>query len=446
MNIGIFTYGTRGDLQPYIALALGLMDKGHKVTLSATEDFKDFVEGFGVTFQPLWGNAETMMNSTEGQGMLQTENSIKLMKYYFKVLHDNREPSRRSYYEAISKVDFIIANSMTLPIVSVIAEKQKKQVALTYFMPPIVSTNEFPLGDFDFFNFPWYNKLTYKIAHGFFWKFIKQDTNEYRKELGLSELKENLVTYLDKQKILDLYCLSQSLIPQPNDWETHHKITGFINIPKQKREEHFLDQTPTELTEWLSKGDKPIYIGFGSNVVGNTEKFSKILAGILEKTTERILFCAGWSQFDNLSKHENLFVTKYVNHETILPRCKLGIFHGGAGTLATMLRHNLPVIIISFYTDQPTWGKIVERKKLGLHIPVKSLSVDKLISAIQKVQTDEIKNNVSTIGQHIRNENGLENAITEIENYFNDRQKYGTQQRLCDMVAYEQVLSGCNSI
>ena len=85
MNIGIFTYGTRGDLQPYVALALGLMEKGHKVTLSATEDFKDFIEGFGVTFQPLWGNAETMMNSTEGQSILQTENSIKLMKYYLAI-------------------------------------------------------------------------------------------------------------------------------------------------------------------------------------------------------------------------------------------------------------------------------------------------------------------------------------------------------------------------
>jgi UDP:flavonoid glycosyltransferase YjiC (YdhE family) len=426
MNIGVFTYGTRGDLQPYVALALGLMDKGHKVTLSATEDFKDFVEGFGIKFEPLWGNAETMMNSKEGQSILQTENSIKLMKYYFKVLHDNRESLRKSYYQAISKVDFIIANSMTLPIVSAIAEKQSKKVALTYFMPPVVPTTEFPLGDFDFFNFPWYNKFTYKIAQSFFWKFIKQDTNEYRKQLGLPELKENLITYLDKQKILDLYCLSQSLIPQPKDWETHHKITGFINVPKQKRETHFLDQTPIELTEWMSKGDKPIYIGFGSNGIGNTEKFSKILKEVLEKTNERILFCTGWSQFDNLPKHNNLFVTKYVNHETILPPCKLGVFHGGAGTLATMLRHNLPIIIVSFYTDQPTWGKIVERKKLGVHIPVKKLSADKLISAIQKVQAVEIENNVSTVGQQIRNENGLDNAITEIENYFNDKQKYGT--------------------
>ena len=423
MNIGIFTYGTRGDLQPYIALALGLMDKGHKVTLSATEDFKEFVEGFGVSFQPLWGNAETMMNSVEGQNILQTENSIKLMKYYFKVLHDNRKPLRKSYYEAISKVDFVIANSMTLPIVSAIVEKQNKKIALTYFMPPVVPTNEFPLGDFDFLNFSWYNKFTYKIAQYFFWQFVKNDTNEYRKELGLSELQENLVTYIDKQKVLDLYCISQSLIPQPKDWENHHKITGFINIPKQKRDKHFLDQTPFELTEWLSKGEKPIYMGFGSNGIGNTNKFTKIITEILEKTTERILFCTGWSQFDNLPTHDNLFVTKYVNHETILLQCKVGVFHGGAGTLATMLRHNLPVVIVSFYTDQPTWGKIVEQRKLGVHIPVKSLTADKLISAIQKVETEEIKENILTVGQTIRNENGLDNAVTEIEKYFNEKQK-----------------------
>jgi sterol 3beta-glucosyltransferase len=420
MNIGIFTYGTRGDLQPYIALALGLMDKGHTVTLSATEDFKEFVEGFGVTFQPLWGNAETMMNSIEGQEILQTENSIKLMKYYFKVLHDNREPLRKSYFEAISKVDFIIANSMTLPIVSAIVEKQNKKIALTYFMPPVVPTTEFPLGDFDFLNFSWYNKFTYKIAQFFFWQFVKKDTNEYRNKLGLAELKENLVAHIDKQKVLDLYCISQSLIPQPKDWESHHKITGFINIPKQKRDNHFLDQTPTELTEWLLKGDKPIYIGFGSNGIGNTTKFIKIINHILEQTTERILFCSGWSRFDNLPKHDNLFVTKYVNHETILPQCKIGVFHGGAGTLATMFRHNLPVIIVSFYTDQPTWGKIVEHRKLGVHIPVKSLTAEKLISAIYLVQKDEIKNNVLKVGQEIRNENGLGNAITEIEKYFND--------------------------
>lgn len=435
MKIGIYTYGTRGDVQPYIALALGLMDKGHQVTLSAPSDFKGFVEGFGVSFEGLYGNAEEAMNSPEGVSVLQSENTIKLMKHFFKVLNNIKVPLRKSYFNAISKVDYIIANSATLPIVSAIAEKQNKKIVLTYFMPPVVPTTEFPLGDFDFLNFSWYNKLTYKIAHLFYWKFVKQETNEYRQELGLPVLKENLVTHINRQKPLDLYCISPTLIPQPEDWESHHKITGFLTVPNQKRETHSFDKITPELTEWLEQGDKPIYIGFGSNGVGNKEKFTTILTKILDKTDERILFCTGWSLLENFPKHKNLFITKYVNHETILPKCKVGVFHGGAGTLATMLRNNLPVIIVSFYTDQPTWGKIVEHKKLGAHIPVKSLTTDKLISAIQLAQTNNIKNNVSAVGQSIRNENGLGNAVNEIEKYF-DNKKYDTQ---CCMKVYRSI-------
>lgn len=418
MNIGIFTYGTRGDLQPYIALALGLMNNGHKVTISATEDFKDFVENFGVGFQPLFGNAETMMNTAEGKSILQTENSIALMKYYFKVLHNNRVALRKSYFNAITKVDYIIANSMTLPIVAAIAEKQKKKMALTYFMPPVVATSEFPVADFDFLNFGWYNKFTYRLAHYFFWKFIEKDTNEYRKELGLEKLNKNIIHHLDQQKILDIYCISPSLIPQPKDWEPHHKITGFINIPKEKRETTSIEKPTAELENWLTNGTSPIYIGFGSNGVGNSQKFVSLIQAILRETNERILFCTGWGVFNNLPQHKNLFVTKYINHEAILPKCKLGIFHGGAGTLATMLRNELPVIIISFYTDQPTWGKIVEKLELGIHIPVKKLNEEKLLRAILKVQHQKIKKNVVKMGAKIRSENGLENAITEIENYF----------------------------
>ncbi len=416
MNIGIFTYGTRGDVQPYIALALGLIDKGHSVMIAAPENFKELVEGFGLAFHPLYGDAEEKMNSAEGQSVLKAENTIKLMKYFFKVLREAKEPLRKSYIEGFDKADFIIANAATLPITSSIAEKQNKKLAITYFMPPVVPTTEFPLGDFDFLNFTWYNKLTYKLAHLFFWKFVKAETNEFRQELGLPILKENLINYIGKQKPLDLYCLSPSLIRQPKDWDDNHKITGFLTVPEQKAAGSL--ENPTGLNEWLLKGDKPIYIGFGSNGVGNTEKFISVINSILSETNERILFCTGWAVFNDLPVHENLFVAKYVNHQAVLPKCKAGIFHGGAGTLAAMLRHGLPVIIISFYTDQPTWGKIVERMKLGVHIPVKKLNAQKLILAITKVQTSEVRNNVAIMSRQIRNENGLENAVIELEMYF----------------------------
>lgn len=137
MNIGIFTYGTRGDVQPYIALALGLMGRGHQVSIAAPENFKELVEGFGVAFHPLYGNAEEMMNAPEGQSILRSENTIKLMKYFFKVLSQGKNPLRKSYIEGIDKVDFIIANAATVPITSAIAEKQNKKFAFTYFMPPV---------------------------------------------------------------------------------------------------------------------------------------------------------------------------------------------------------------------------------------------------------------------------------------------------------------------
>lgn len=419
MNIGIYTYGTRGDLQPYIALALGLTEKGHQVTISATEDFAALVEGFGVSFQPLAGNAEAVMNSEEGQRVLKTENPIQLMKYYFKILHDNRVVVRDSYHAAISKVDYIIANAMTLQIVGAIAEAQQKPMAVTYFMPPIVPTAEYPLGGFDLLDLPVYNKFTYKLARAVFWRFVKRDTNEYRKVLGLAPLGENLLTRLDRQRVLDLYCISPSLIPQPRDWESHHKITGFFNIPASKREGNDLDEAPAGLNEWLAAGSKPVYLGFGSNGVGNSGKFMEILKEILDRTGERVLFCTGWSVFKHIPQHKNLFVTKYVNHETIFPQCKVGIFHGGAGTLATMLRNHLPVIIVSFYTDQPTWGKIVERRSLGVHIPAKKLTAEKLIAAIGQCRSEEIKRNVAAVGDAIVAEKGLEKTIGEIENYFN---------------------------
>ena len=420
MTFGIYTYGTRGDVQPYIALALALREKGHQVVLSAPGDFKEFVEGFGVPFFPLYGNAEAIMNSPEGQRILKTGNNIKLMKYYFKTVAGMKDPLRKSYFKSISRVEYIIANAATLPIVSAIAEKQQKKVAYTYFMPPVVPTSEFPIEDLRLLNVGWYNKLTYTIAQRLFWQFVRSDTNEYRKELGLPALRENVLAYVDRQKPLDLYCFSPSLIPQPKDWEDHHKVTGFLTVPGHNRETHAYDRSSGALLNWLSLGDPPVYIGFGSNGVGNQEKFLSILNDLLEKTRERVLFCTGWSVFDALPSHERFFVTKYVNHESILPRCKVGVFHGGAGTLAAMLRHNLPVVVVSFYTDQPTWGKLVERNGLGVHIPVRTLTSEKLIAGIRAAQSAEIAQGVAAMGERIRNEKGTERAVDEIERYFGD--------------------------
>src|SRR5574343_345980 len=165
-----------------------------------------------------------------------------------------------------------------------------------------------------------------------------------------------------------IFCISH-FIPQPDDWAPHHRITGFINAGFKKQPGFTYDAMPDGLSDWLMKGERPVYIGFGSNAIGDKEFIRNLVSELLQHTSERYLFCTGWSGIDGLPVQDRLFVTKYVDHEQVLPYCKLGVFHGGAGTLATMMRHDLPVVIVSFYTDQPTWGKIVTRKGLGAHVP-----------------------------------------------------------------------------
>jgi sterol 3beta-glucosyltransferase len=413
MNIGIFTIGTRGDVQPYLALALGLAEKGHNVTIAAPENFRELVESSGINFHPLYGNAEEMMDSPAGKKVVQTGNGIKLMKFFYEALHAIRHPLRQSCTEGIGKVDYIIANLATLPIVSAIAEKQNKKMALTYFMPPVVPTDEFPMSGLDFMSFKAYNKLSYKLGHAAYWKFVKEETNEFRQELGLQPLKENLVDHIGRQKLLDLYCISPSLIPQPADWDSTHKITGFLYRPANAGK-----TTNQALNQWLANGPAPIYVGFGSNGVGENLKIGGILREILTQTNERVLFCTGWALYNDLPQHPNLFVTKYADHDLVFPKCKVGVFHGGAGTLCAMLRNDLPVIIVSFYTDQPTWGKIIVRKGLGAHIPAKKLTAQKLMVAIDAAQASSVRQNVLEMGERIRNEDGVGNTVSAILSYF----------------------------
>ena len=84
MHYGFFTYGTRGDVQPCIALAFWLIDKGHHVTLAAPENYKDFIEGYNINFHPLFDNVEEAMHTHEKQANRKAGNQLKSTKYILK--------------------------------------------------------------------------------------------------------------------------------------------------------------------------------------------------------------------------------------------------------------------------------------------------------------------------------------------------------------------------
>lgn len=416
MHFGLFTYGSRGDVQPYMALALGLMQNGHKVTLAAPENFKTLVEDYGITFHALHGNAEELIYSPECLKVISSGNNIDFLKHLFKVLYDMRQPLLNSMVSCGNKVDAFIVNQLGADIYAAVAEKLGKPMAIVQLNPPNISTKEFALPGLDFINFAWYNQLTYRIANAVLWKMAKKNNAIFRKMLGLPPSQRSVFKQFINANIPVIHAFSTELLKRPADWQAEHMITGFLTLPALVKARHYTQNT--QLTEWLAAGHKPVYIGFGSIPVPGPEKLRDIINYVLKNSAHRIIFCKGWSHIPGLPTHPNLFIVSQTDHQWLLPQCKAAVIHGGIGTLAAVLKAGIPVIVASIFVDQPLWGNMIAKKKNGLHIPWRKLTAAKLLQAISQTNDANMVNHAQLTAQNINEEDGVKNAVNAINQYF----------------------------
>ncbi len=415
MRYGIITTGSRGDVQPFIALALALKERGHTVTLITNENFRAFVEGFGVSYLPITGDTERIINSPEALKLLEGGSIFKFFYHIQKVSAETADQSNRDILQACANVDHLITSVLPLPLVYSVAEKYGKKLAVVFLSVPPVPTREFPFQVFGAKGHPWFNRLSYRLT-GLAYLMIRKKMNQFRKEIGLPPT--NVMKALLQSDTLAMTAISQLLLPQPKDWPSNAHVTGFLFLPPKAREKPGRDELPEGLEAWLAKGDAPVYMGFGSIPIPDQSKLIRALHGLL--TQKRVVFAAGWSVLNNLPTHPNLFVIKYVNHDWLLPRCSTAIIHGGIGTIAAVLRSGRPIIVVSILADQPINGQMIEQKGLGFHIPFKQLSPEKLLHAVHTAEAEApriIQNSIAA-ASFIKTEDGVAKAVGLIEQYF----------------------------
>ena len=418
MHYGIIAIGSRGDVQPFVALALGLLDRGHKVTLLAHENFKTFVEGYGICFHPLPGSVEEMLYTPQGLKVLRSGNMLVFLRFVQKVVSKNQPLINRELLSGTQHADVLVTSLVGMIWVDAIAEKTKKPWATIQLSFPSTPTRDFPFALLSFFDSPGYNRFTYKIFDYLYTKDYKKQLNEFRETLNLPPIQNSILKKIAGENTPNLYALSPSLLPRPKDWDARSQITGFLHLPHERRKQNPADQPGPALIRWLAAGEPPIYIGFGSIPVPDPKRFTAALTQLLADTDYRFLFCQGWSRIDNLPQHPRLHIIASANHDTLFPQCKAAIIHGGIGTIATALKAKLPLVIASIFADQPWWGKIIKRRGLGAHLPFARWTGHKLVEAIHATQTPEVKQRVNEIAERMTGEDGLSSTITALETYF----------------------------
>ncbi|KAJ8899047.1 hypothetical protein K2173_010043 [Erythroxylum novogranatense] len=412
MQIVMLIVGTRGDVQPFIAIGKRLQDFGHRVRLATHSNFKEFVLTAGLEFYPLGGDPKVLAGyMVKNKGFLPSGPSEipvqrnQMKDIIFSLLPACKEADIDSGIPF--KADAIIANPPAYGHTHV-AEALKIPIHI-FFTMPWTPTSEFP-HPLSRVKPPAAYRLSYQIVDSLIWLGIRDMINDVRKK----KLRLRPVTYLSGSQGSDSdiphgYIWSPHLVPKPKDWGPKVDVVGFCFLDLASNYE-----PPESLVKWLDAGPKPIYIGFGSLVTcSRTRKMTQIIVDALERTGQRGIINKGWGGLGDLSEpKDSIYLLDNCPHDWLFLRCKAVVHHGGAGTTAAGLKAACPTTIVPFFGDQPFWGDRVHARGVGPPpIPVDEFSFSKLVDAINFMLDPEVKERAVELAKAMENEDGVTGAV-----------------------------------
>ncbi|CCE85519.1 Piso0_005120 [Millerozyma farinosa CBS 7064] len=411
-NFVLLTIGSRGDVQPYVALAKGLMKEGHHVTIATHSEFQTWVEGYGISFKSVAGDPTELMSLMVKHSTLSVsffkEASSRFRRWINELLITS--------WEACQGADILIESPSAMGGIHI-----AEALGIPYmraFTMPWTRTRAYPHA----FIVPdqkkggSYNYLTHVMFENVFWRGISGQINKWRvNDLGLP--RTNLYK-LAQYKVPFLYNISPTVFPPSVDFPDWVKVNGYWFL-----EDGNSYDAPSELLEFIknarNNGKKIVYVGFGSIVVKNAQQLTKAIAEAVLNADVRCILNRGWS--DRLKKEDEsevelpkeIYDAGTIPHEWLFPRIDAAVHHGGSGTTGATLKAGVPAIIKPFFGDQFFYASRVE--DLGVGIVLRKLNEKSFTKALLTVTTDSvIMEKSKKVGEKIRSENGVADAIAGI--------------------------------
>lgn len=420
LHFTFLTIGSRGDVQPYIALAKGLMEDGHRVKIATHGEFREWIEAYGIEFGYVGGDPAELMRICVENGTF----TVAFLKEGLSKFRGWIDDLLKTAWEACQGTDILIESPSAMAGIH-IAEALKIPYFRAFTMtwtrtrayPHAFAVPEHKMGG-------GYNYMTYVMFDQVFWRAISGQVNRWRR--NTLHIGNTSLDRMQIHKIPFLYNFSPTLVPPPLDWPEWIRITGYW----------FLDDAEVGAKKWTpppdllpfidsahEAGKKVVYIGFGSIVVSDPVAMTHcVIEAVLQSGVYAIL-SKGWSdrlqtKSSDASEPEEplpkqIYSITSIPHDWLFQRIDAACHHGGAGTTGASLRAGIPTIIKPFFGDQFFSADRVEA--LGIGTGVRKLTVESLTEALVSATTD-IKQieRAKLVGEQIRCENGVATAIEAI--------------------------------
>ena len=404
--ITILCAGSRGDFQPYIALAQELKKLGKDVRITGFRGFESYIRNYGIEYFPINAdmdslNVDPKMLKEAGSSdnplkMLLTFNKMK--KYGIHMVHDFYsacEGSELIVYHPGCTIGYFAAQKFGIP--SVLASPfpmHRTKEYLSVVMYGKTKSNAIT------------KSISYSMLQGMLWMASSSSLKGFWKE-RFGKLPDNFgcpfERHTDRKHPAIVSC-SKFVFERPGDWNEniHQKGYWFVREPNEY-------QPDDALVDFLNAGEKPVYIGFGSMTsLGEDEGLAGLAVEAIVKSGRRGIIC-GMGKPDHLPG--NVFAIGSIPHSWLFEKVSAVCHHGGAGTTAAGFKAGVPSIIIPFSNDQFAWAHRAYDLGVGTKpIPRKGLTSDKLAAAINSALSEPIITKSRALGSSIAMESGAKDC------------------------------------
>jgi len=412
--ITLLTSGTRGDVQPYVALGLGLRAAGQAVLLVAPEAFRSFVAPSGLPFAGFEGNPSELLARPDAQAALNDSgNPVRTIQASLRYARDARPVYRQMLASAWAACQGSRALVIGLPTGwgAHIAEALGIPVSWG-LLQPFARTRTHPsallparvrLG-------AGANALTHRIVEQAMWLPWRGIVNAWRtRTLGLRAA-PLLYPYAEMYgpKAVAVYGYSPAVSPRPADWPAGHQVTGYWFWD----DEHGW-KPPVGLETFLA-GDPPaLSLSFGTAALRDPEAMLPLLLRAIELAGTRAVVAAPQAWHAALARSARVFPIEGAPHAWLFARVAGAVHHGGAGTTGYSLRAGLPTAVIPHATDQFYWGDRIAALGAGPPLLARhTLTDEKLAAALSQLAHDaSMRARAAAIGAAIRAQNGVARAV-----------------------------------
>lgn len=402
MKIIIPTIGSRGDVQPFIALAQGFNQAEHEVTLASHPVMKTLVESHDVRFAPIGPDIDLAQEvaAIRRQARNVVIGLIQGMRFGFNML----EHCHDDILALCQLADLVVVPT------AVAAGKNEAELLNLPYLSVSLMPWAIPWADP---NRPLLKRITYGALDGLVHLLTTLPLNRIRKRQGLPPVGKEGFT----STRLNLVPVSPAVYPPNPLWDAPHRMVGywFVNTPDSW-------EASPDLRVFLENGDPPVLISLGAMSLGDNdalESARQFVDAIQEAGTRAII--QGWeSGIRQLSLPQTIYAAYSVPHDWLLPQCVGVVHHGGYGTTAAGFRAGIPALVIPHIADQFYWGQKVYELGVGPKpIPRSKLDTKGLAASMDElVRNKKMQMAANELGEQIRSENGIWNAVQLIEEMF----------------------------